>query len=66
MSIKPSIAEELGEKQGEKQLDEGKKPLNYDDIDEDAIPIILPKVIKMYDKAKDGEVSNWNIFQVHY
>ena len=38
--------------------DEGKTLLKNEDIDEDAIFMILPKIIKIYQKAKDGEVSN--------
>ena len=34
--------------------------LKYDDIDEETIGLALPKIVKMYEKAKDGEVGIQN------
>ena len=39
-------------------MSEEGKLLTHDDLTEEMIISILPKIIKMYERAKDGEVSN--------
>ena len=32
--------------------------LSWDDIDEECMALALPKIMKVYEKSKDGEVGN--------